>query len=211
MKINYWQNLDYDCHYHIYNRTVDGLTLFQSEVDFNVFLKKYIKYFQPYFSTYAYCLIPNHFHFIIKVNSEEQLLSAAEKDNSTSAQKLINRDSSVSEFFSDLFKRFFSSVAKRHNNKYNHNGAVFSERVKRVWIENDDRLRYLIAYVHHNPIHHHLKYSYGDWVYSSYLAFFSEKPSALDRATVIKLYGRSDRFLEFHKAFQVMKLEEEID
>ena len=211
MKINYWQSLDYDCHYHIYNRTVDGVTLFRSDVDYKSFLKKYTKYFQPYLSTYAYCLIPNHFHFIIKVNSKEQILLAAENDTSLSAQNLIQEKGSVSNFLADLFKRFFSSIAKSYNYRHNHKGAVFSERVKRVWIQNDDRLRYLIAYVHHNPIHHLLEQSYDKWIYSSYSSFLSEKAKILDLETAFQLYGGRTQFLEFHKAFQLMKLEEEID
>lgn len=211
MKTNYWQNLEYGCHYHIYNRAVDGLVLFQSDTDYNLFLKKYTRYFQPYFTTFAYCLIPNHFHFIIRVKSKELIESAAAKETTLSANRLINGEGNVSDFLSDLFKRFFSSIAKSYNYKHNHRGPVFLERAKRVLIKNDDRLRYLIAYTHHNPIHHYLKQQYDTWVYSSYSSIYKDQYTLVDRDATLELFKGIDPFFDFHKAFQIIKLEETID
>ncbi|TVR17462.1 MAG: hypothetical protein EA391_04670, partial [Balneolaceae bacterium] len=54
--------------YHIYNRAVGNERLFESRENFLFFLKKYQKYTIDHISTYSYCLLENHFHFLIKVH-----------------------------------------------------------------------------------------------------------------------------------------------
>ena len=53
--------------YHIYNRGNNRETLFYTEANYKYFLKKYDKYLSEYIDTYAYCLLPNHFHLLISV------------------------------------------------------------------------------------------------------------------------------------------------
>ena len=54
-------------YYHIYNRGNNRETLFYTEANYKYFLKKYDKYLSEYVDTYAYCLLPNHFHLLISV------------------------------------------------------------------------------------------------------------------------------------------------
>jgi len=79
MAIDYWQKLEEGCTYHIYNKAIDGNDLFRDDNDYVDFLIRYKKYCDPYFETYAYCLIPNHFHFLAKVKSVEHILKEATK------------------------------------------------------------------------------------------------------------------------------------
>ena len=156
MKFNYWQTLEHDCHYHIYNRTVNQELLFKEEMDHCFFLEKLELYLSPYMEIYTFCLMTNHFHLIVKVNSKFNLQQAISKETSKQAQSYLEGNSTINDFIGDQFRRFFSSYAIKYNNKYQRKGTLFSPKVKRIFIENDDRLRYLIAYVHHNPIHHGL-------------------------------------------------------
>lgn len=68
-----------DCTYHIYNRSNE--TLFYSNENYIFFLWKVRKHILPFADILAYCLMPNHFHFLLKVNSE-----AVQKNQSGSKQ-----------------------------------------------------------------------------------------------------------------------------
>jgi REP element-mobilizing transposase RayT len=61
--------------YHLYNHANGNINLFRSDENYRFFLEKYAKYVTPYFDTYAYCLMPNHFHFLVRVKDERVLSS----------------------------------------------------------------------------------------------------------------------------------------
>ncbi|HRP60464.1 MAG TPA: transposase, partial [Vicingus sp.] len=57
--------LETKCYYHIYNRANGSEKIFLNEENYLFFLQKYIEYIHPIAETYCYCLMPNHFHFLI--------------------------------------------------------------------------------------------------------------------------------------------------
>lgn len=57
--------------YHVYNRTNNKELLFKEHENYFFFLRKYKQYLSSYIDTYAYCLMPNHFHFLIKVKEDK--------------------------------------------------------------------------------------------------------------------------------------------
>jgi REP element-mobilizing transposase RayT len=59
--------------YHIYNRANGEANVFRESKNYDFFLQKYYKYVQPVAETYAFCLMPNHFHMMIRVRSVEEL------------------------------------------------------------------------------------------------------------------------------------------
>ena len=60
--------------YHIFNRTNNRETLFYDHQDHRYFLKQYKRFVAPYVHTHAFCLIPNHFHFAIRIKSAKELI-----------------------------------------------------------------------------------------------------------------------------------------
>jgi putative transposase len=64
--------LEKDCYYHIYNRGVNGTNIFENEANKLYFLKQLTKYLSDKISILAYCLMNNHFHLVIQLNSEEK-------------------------------------------------------------------------------------------------------------------------------------------
>lgn len=208
MKINYWHQLEHNCFYHLYNRSISDSKLFKGHSDYLALLKKFKEYCTPYFHVYAYCLIPNHFHFIIKVKSQKLIKEIVQQETFDTAQKYLNKEITINDYLSNQLKRLFSSYALSFNNKHNRKGPLFQNKVKRIFIENDDRLRYLIGYVHHNPIHHHLAENYISWKYSSYKALVSTKSSNLAKERVHLLYQSLNGFQEFHNRFKLEKKED---
>ncbi len=55
--------------YHIYNRGVNGETIFKEKRNYEYFIKLYVKHIQPMADTYAFCLLPNHFHLLGEIKS----------------------------------------------------------------------------------------------------------------------------------------------
>jgi putative transposase len=60
--------------YHVYNRGINGEDLFKEARNYPYFLKLYAKYIPPVAETYAYCLLKNHFHLLIRVRSKEDII-----------------------------------------------------------------------------------------------------------------------------------------
>ena len=58
---------------HIYNHANGFENLFLSDENHHYFLRQWAKYIEPIAGTYAYCLMPNHIHFLIKMRTEQEL------------------------------------------------------------------------------------------------------------------------------------------
>lgn len=58
--------------YHVYNRANGNEKLFLSN-EKRYFLEKYTIYISPIADTFCYCLMPNHFHFLIRIKNEEKI------------------------------------------------------------------------------------------------------------------------------------------
>jgi putative transposase len=64
--------LEYGQYYHIYNRGNNGENLFFEERNYPYFLKLYAHHILPVANTYAYCLLRNHFHALVRIRTEEE-------------------------------------------------------------------------------------------------------------------------------------------
>jgi hypothetical protein len=62
--------LEKDNYYHLYNRSINKEKIFHKRENYVYFLKKYNK-INKLDDTLAYCLMPTHFHFLFKVNTQE--------------------------------------------------------------------------------------------------------------------------------------------
>lgn len=59
--------------YHVYNRANGNEKLFLSGDNYSFFLKRYEKYMDEFLDTFCYCLMPNHFHLLVRVKSFDQI------------------------------------------------------------------------------------------------------------------------------------------
>lgn len=53
-------------YYHIYNRGINSVTLFDTKENYEYFLNLYSSHIDPIAETFAWCLMKNHFHFFGK-------------------------------------------------------------------------------------------------------------------------------------------------
>ncbi len=77
------ENLEPGCFYHIYNRGINSCKVFLNDDNRLFFLKKFKEYLVPYAEIYAYCLMPTHFHFVIRVKEPEETLKTLPKLDDT--------------------------------------------------------------------------------------------------------------------------------
>lgn len=161
--------LEEDKIYHIYNKGINGETIFISEENKKYFLKLYLKYNQNIVDTFAYCLMDNH--FVIWVNNEKEITQA--------------------------LSNFFNAYAKAFNKQQNRTGSLFEKHFKRIQIKNEEYLKNIIQYVHLNP-KHHLDINYKNFIFSSYQTFLSDKPTNLLRNEIISWFENIDNFIYCH-------------
>ena len=55
--------------YHILNRANGDEPLFKQEGNYSYFLQKYTQHISPIAQTLAWCLLPNHYHFLVRIKS----------------------------------------------------------------------------------------------------------------------------------------------
>lgn len=163
--------LEKDKVYHIYNRGINSETIFISDENKHYFLKLYSKYLENNADTFAYCLMDNHFHYIIRIVNEKEI-----------TQGLSN---------------LFNAYAKAFNKQNNRTGSLFEKHFKRIQIINETYLLNLIQYVHLNP-KHHLDLDYKSFQFSYYQSIISDKPTKLLREVVIQLFDSKDNFIYCH-------------
>ena len=163
--------LEKDKVYHIYNRGINSETIFNSVENKQYFLKLYSIYLENKADTFAYCLMDNHFHFIIRIVNEKEITQA--------------------------LSNLFNAYAKAFNKQNNRTGSLFKKHFKRIQIENETYLLNLIQYVHLNP-KHHLDINYKSFPFSSYQSIISDKPTKLLRNEVIQLFYSVENFMYCH-------------
>ncbi|MBN1181316.1 MAG: hypothetical protein JXB49_03445 [Bacteroidales bacterium] len=61
------ENLQYGKYYHIYNRGNNSEALFRIDENYSYFLNLYDEHIQPIADTYAWALMPNHFHLLVRI------------------------------------------------------------------------------------------------------------------------------------------------
>jgi REP element-mobilizing transposase RayT len=173
--------------YHIFNHAVGSENLFRTDDNYQYFLKKYAEHTESVWETYAYCLMPNHFHFLIKVKPIQLL------------QQLPKFSGSTHKFVMQKLSNFLNAYAKAYNIKYQRKGALFLDYTRRVAVKEDSYFTTLINYIHQNPVHHGYCKSLDEWKYSSYQAHISEKATKLQREHVLNWFGGKAGFERFHK------------
>ncbi|MBK9329636.1 MAG: hypothetical protein IPM95_10070 [Sphingobacteriales bacterium] len=177
--------------YHIYNRGNNKENLFLSSSDYNRFLLNWSRYIEPVAETYAYCLLPNHFHFLIKILPEQNIRYNFRHKELGDNQRLLY-------FISHQFSNTCNAYTRYFNLKHDRIGKLFTERFKRKEIMDDMYFTEMIRYIHHNPVKHGIAENYKDYPYSSYWSLVCDRPVMLKRDTVMEWFGTRHHFREVH-------------
>lgn len=180
------------CFYHVYNRGNNRENVFVEQRNYPYFLKLYAHYILPIADTFAYCLMPNHFHLFIQVKTEEEMMSAPDKPY------FLMKDN-VYDMTASAFGAFFMAYTKAINKAYNRTGSLFQERFGRKEVTEDRYYTNLIYYIHQNPRKHGFVQDFRDWQWSSYAAMLSSASTRLSRRVVLDWFGGTKWFESSHR------------
>ena len=179
--------------YHVYNRGSEKRPIFESPTNQNRFIKTLAYYqlegpkpklsrflrFQGYkldknkkmVDILAYCLMPNHFHIVLK-----QL-----------------KEGGITEFVSKLS----NSYTKYYNTKYNRVGPLFQGEFKAVLVETDEQLIHLSGYVHLNPLVSYLVKDLEQYPWSSYHEYMGKIKGICELELILSYFKSPEDYKEF--------------
>lgn len=175
-------------YYHIFNRGVNKQNIFFNTANYDYFLGLMDKYLSGYVHFLSYCLLPNHFHLIIKVQDELVI-----------ENQVIKSELEIGKIIVRQFRSLFIAYTMAINVQEKRSGSLFESKYKRLEIEDDDYLRYVIFYTHYNPEKHCIADNFRNYRYSSYSVFFSSKPTKIDREFVLAFWGGINDFASYHE------------
>lgn len=173
-------------YYHIYNRGNNKENIFIEEKNYRYFLEKMKKYILPIADVYAYCLLKNHFHIVLKI-----------KDKVDLPEKLKEK---IHLPFSNLFNSYSKSI----NKAYNRTGSLFQEHLQRNRIEDENYLKQLIIYVHLNPVKHKFSERFETYLHSSYRSYLSNNLTSIDRDFILNLFDGLENFKVCHNERRIV-------
>lgn len=181
-------------YYHVFNRGVEKRDIFSQGWDYKRFVKT-IYYYQfqgpkPSFSKLSksafnlfkpklenkiadilcYCLMPNHFHFLVKQIKEN----------------------GISEFIGQLS----NSYTKYFNTKYERVGSLLQGPFKAVRIETEEQLIHVSRYIHLNPVVAGLVKHLEEYPWSSYLEYINE-PIICIVSEILNIFPSKKKYKKF--------------
>ena len=174
-------------YYHIYNRGNNREDLFIEERNYVYFLKLYSKHILPVAETFAYCLLKNHFHILIKIRDFEDPKGFQNPSGLNYVQP------------HQAFSNLFNAYAKAINKTYDRSGSLFEHPFKRNEVISNTHLLHFVAYIHKNPQKHEFVDDFRDWPYSSYASLLSSQPDLLNCDEVFGWFDGVEGFEEFHR------------
>jgi len=198
-----------DHHYHIFNRGNNCDLLFQSDLDYSYFLDLYSIYANPFFETYSWCLMNNHFHFCIRAKSDDEFGRFDKRNRWSKEAKIkwklfdmceIPLEMQITPQPQRMFAFLFDSYAKYFNRKYVSRGVVFERSCEMRLIDTDEYLIDLICYIHNNPVKHNICKSPEQYRWSSYNEIISDNSVFCNSEKIIHLFDSRENFIFVHRS-----------
>jgi len=154
--------MEAEAFYHIYNRGNNKAPIFFNRDNYIFFLRKVRKYFLAELDVLAYCLMPNHFHFLVytRADFERKKYSDSLKIMLRSYTRAINKQENRSG-------SLFQQNTKMKLLKSNTHGMTQSHAMSHKYQQIGDPF-ICFHYIHQNPVRAGLVSSMGNWEFSSY-------------------------------------------
>ena len=158
--------------YHIMLRGINKQDIFLDDEDYRKFLKTLNDCKRKsHFELYAYCLMSNHIHLLLKEN---------EYDIST------------------IIKQIACSYVYWYNRKYERVGHLFQDRFRSEPVDNDEYFLTVLRYIHQNPVKAKIVAQCEDYLYSSYKLYYIESV-LIDKAFTFNIISK-EQYKTFHIA-----------
>ena len=116
-------NLEKGYIYHIYNQGNNRRKIFFNTKNYYYFLRKVKTYISPYCDILAWCLMPNHFHFMVLVREVEMPLSAIQGFTSS---ETLNKKRTLNQSIGIILRTYTRAINKQEK----FTGKLFREKTK---------------------------------------------------------------------------------
>ena len=173
--------------YHIYNHAVGAEKNFQKGQECRRIITDLEKRMPAVSEIYAYCIMSNHMHLMLKVTAEPPEFSKALGD-------------------------VLNAYAKWYNTLNHRMGSIFVKPFKRRIVISSDDLTWLPWYIHRNPLHHHLTTDWQAFPWSSFRFYLEPQtaPSFLNTSFLLNQYGSLQQMLAHHQVASASWIENEL-
>lgn len=160
-------------YYHLYNRGAGKGMIFFNAGNYEHLLQLIKRYYEKYGVTViAYCLMPNHYHFLLRQDTDVPL----------------------SKFMQALFNSYVQAL----NIQLERTGTLFEGRFKHKRVEKWEYLMVLCRYIHLNPVKANLVRRPEDWAYSNYREWIGLRDSVLvDMGFVQDHFSSPEEYVTF--------------
>lgn len=118
------------------------------------------------YELYAYCLMDNHIHLLIKENKDS---------------------------IARIMKRINTSYANYFNKKYSRVGHVFQDRYKSETIESEGSLLQVIRYIHNNPVKAGIVSSPQMYLWSSFHLYLKGDKETIESGEILGIYSTDNK------------------
>jgi len=164
-------------YYHIYNRGAGRAQIFFEETNYSYLVRLLHRYTEPYhIAVIAYCLMPNHYHLILRQDGEKPL----------------------SAFINVVFNAYVQAV----NRQQGRTGALFEGRFRHIEIGDEGYLIHLCRYVHLNPVQAGLVAIPERWPYSDYMEWIGKRPRQGDKTIIQEYFPLAGAYRKFVAEYQ---------
>lgn len=181
--------------YHVFNRGNYSQTIFYSSGDYHYFLSKMEEYIKPHASVLAWCLMPNHFDLMVRVENERLERDIPSKALRKRYKSSIRppKISTLNNSIASLLRTYTRAI----NTEDQRRGTLFHQPTKAVCLSNPeyDNVYFrnhfgmigkatlqeknypsvCFQYIHHIPVRGKLVENPEDWEFSSYRDYFSDR------------------------------------
>ncbi|HET9056557.1 MAG TPA: hypothetical protein VFN30_06900 [Chitinophagaceae bacterium] len=151
--------------YHIYNEGNNKQLLFFDDKNYHSFIDLYNAYVVPHCETICWCLMPNHFHFMVYTDER--------------CEKFEKQGGLLLDPITNGFRKLLSGYAHNFNKSNNRTGSLFRPKTKSKCLSSEDYKslsflylqNYLLScfeYIHQNPVRAGLVDKAENWAWSSF-------------------------------------------
>lgn len=168
-----------DQYYHFYNRGNNRQAVFFERDNYLYFLRGLKKYLREYVEILVYCLMPTHYHILVRVRQTSEVLKTSE----------------VSGKVSLAMQKFGISYTKAINKRFERVGALFQGQFQAKPVQQYNHLLNLCVYIHANPVKDGLVALPEDWEFSNYLEWMNLREGTLvSREFISDNFGTSEEY-----------------
>ncbi len=172
-----------DNYFHVFQKAENGKFLFPSDECQQIFYNALQKVITPYADILGYCLLPDHYHLLIKVKKEKFRR---------------NGYPNISQMLALNLSRFIKNYNFWVNREYGLRGRLLRPFPNTTQVKDKDKLKEILTGIHLNPLYHKVSMNPMEYKGSSYKKILNKSSNSIKAEEAIECYGNVNDFIQHH-------------